>query len=42
MELHDSFGQISILNFKRIEKNPPIKAGLFKFVIPKGADVMGR
>ncbi|RJX32824.1 MAG: outer membrane lipoprotein chaperone LolA [Oxalobacter sp.] len=42
MELHDSFGQVSILSFKRIEKNPAIKPGFFKFVIPKGADVMSR
>ncbi len=42
MELHDSFGQVSVLHFKRIEKNPAIKPGLFKFVVPKGADVMRR
>lgn len=42
MELHDSFGQVSVLTFKRIEKNPVIKPGMFKFVVPKGADVMRR
>lgn len=42
MELYDSFGQTTILSFTRIEKNPPIKPGMFKFVVPKGADVMSR
>lgn len=39
MELRDSFGQVSLLTFKKFEKNPPMKAGQFKFVVPKGADV---
>ncbi len=39
MELRDSFGQVSVLTFKKFEKNPPLKAGQFKFVVPKGADV---
>lgn len=39
MELRDSFGQISLLTFKKFEKNPPVKAGQFKFDVPKGADV---
>ena len=39
MELRDSFGQVSLLTFKKFEKNPPLKAGQFKFVVPKGADV---
>lgn len=39
MELRDSFGQVSLLTFKKFEKNPPMKAGQFKFVAPKGADV---
>lgn len=42
MELHDSFGQVSVLTFRRIEKNPVLKPGMFKFVVPKGADVMRR
>jgi outer membrane lipoprotein carrier protein len=40
MELHDAFGQITILSFMKIEKNPSIKPGQFKFVTPKGADVL--
>jgi outer membrane lipoprotein carrier protein len=40
MELYDSFGQVSLLTFTSFEKNPPLKAGSFKFVVPKGADVL--
>lgn len=40
MELRDSFGQVSLLTFKNFVKNPPLTAGQFKFVVPKGADVL--
>jgi outer membrane lipoprotein carrier protein len=39
MELRDSFGQTSLLTFDKFEKNPPLAADEFKFVVPKGADV---
>ncbi|WP_426176596.1 outer membrane lipoprotein chaperone LolA [Massilia sp. TWR1-2-2] len=39
MELHDAFGQTSVLLFKKFEKNPPLTAQQFKFVTPKGADI---
>ena len=39
MELRDAFGQVSLLSFKKFEKNPAIPANGFKFVVPKGADV---
>lgn len=39
MELHDAFGQTSVLTFKKFEKNPALGANQFKFVMPKGADV---
>ncbi|MEO6354800.1 MAG: outer membrane lipoprotein chaperone LolA [Oxalobacteraceae bacterium] len=39
MELRDAFGQVSLLSFKKFEKNPAIPADGFKFVVPKGADV---
>ncbi len=39
MELRDSFGQVTLLSFKKFEKNPAIGAEQFKFVLPKGADV---
>jgi outer membrane lipoprotein carrier protein len=40
MELRDSFGQVSLLSFTRFEKNPSLSSGQFRFVIPKGADVL--
>jgi outer membrane lipoprotein carrier protein len=40
MELQDSFGQISVLNFTNFQKNPPLKANSFTFTVPKGADVL--
>ena len=39
MELHDAFGQTSVLAFKKFEKNPALSANQFKFAMPKGADV---
>lgn len=39
MELRDSFGQISLLTFKKFEKNPQMKPDQFRFEVPKGADV---
>lgn len=41
MEIHDSFGQITLLRFTQFERNPALDAGLFRFVPPKGADVVG-
>jgi outer membrane lipoprotein carrier protein len=40
MELRDSFGQTSVLTFNKFEKNPALGAEHFKFVVPKGADVV--
>jgi outer membrane lipoprotein carrier protein len=40
MELKDNFGQTSVLAFKKFEKNPALNATSFKFVMPKGADVI--
>ena len=40
MELRDSFGQVSLLTFKNFAMNPAIKQNHFKFVAPKGADVL--
>lgn len=39
MELRDSFGQVSLLTFKKFVRNPAITLNHFKFEIPKGADV---
>lgn len=41
MELTDSFGQQTSLLFSKVEKNPPLAASTFRFVPPKGADVLG-
>ncbi len=41
MELVDTFGQKTIIRFTKVEKNPKLAAGLFKFSPPKGADVVG-
>ncbi|MDR5812678.1 MULTISPECIES: outer membrane lipoprotein chaperone LolA [unclassified Caballeronia] len=40
MELHDVFGNVTLLTFSNIQKNPPIKSDAFKFTVPKGADVI--
>lgn len=42
MELRDSFGQLSLLAFKKFEKNPAMSGDAFKFVVPKGADVLNQ
>ena len=41
MVLYDNFGQTTSLNFLQMERNPSLDAGLFRFVPPKGADVVG-
>lgn len=40
MELRDSFGQVSVLSFTKFEKNPSLSGTQFRFVVPKGADVL--
>jgi outer membrane lipoprotein carrier protein len=40
MKLHDVFGNVTLLTFDNIQKNPSLPAGQFKFVMPKGADVI--
>jgi outer membrane lipoprotein carrier protein len=41
MELHDHFGQTTLLRFSNFTRNPPLDAGAFRFVPPKGVDVLG-
>ena len=41
MELHDAFGHKTLLRFTNMQRNPPLSPQLFKFVPPKGADVLG-
>ncbi|MDE2366361.1 MAG: outer membrane lipoprotein chaperone LolA [Betaproteobacteria bacterium] len=40
MELHDNFGQTTVLTFTHLERNPRIAPELFKFSPPEGADVI--
>lgn len=41
MELHDSFGQTTIIEFSKIERNPKLNPKAFVFVPPRGVDVVG-
>ncbi len=41
MELKDSFGQTTVIRFDKLERNPRLPVGQFKFAPPKGADVIG-
>jgi outer membrane lipoprotein carrier protein len=41
MELSDSFGQLTVLRLSAFERNPKLDPGLFRFVPPKGVDVVG-
>lgn len=41
LEISDAFGQRSVLSFDRFEVNPPgLGTGQFKFVPPKGVDIV--
>jgi outer membrane lipoprotein carrier protein len=40
MEIHDSFGQTSFLQFPRFAVNPSLAASLFRFSPPPGVDVV--
>ncbi|MFT4067860.1 outer membrane lipoprotein chaperone LolA [Paraburkholderia sp.] len=40
MELHDVFGNVTLLTFSNIQKNPQLPADTFRFTVPKGADVI--
>lgn len=41
LEFLDSFGQKTAISVNKFEKNPTLPADHFKFVPPKGADVVG-
>jgi outer membrane lipoprotein-sorting protein len=41
MELTDAFGQTTQLTFTSFERNASVDAAEFRFVVPKGADVVG-
>ncbi|MFM1989573.1 MAG: outer rane lipoprotein carrier protein [Pseudomonadota bacterium] len=40
MEVRDAFGQTTRFTFSKIERNPGLDAGLFRFTPPKGVDVV--
>ncbi|SDC24062.1 outer membrane lipoprotein chaperone LolA [Paraburkholderia lycopersici] len=40
MELHDVFGNVTLLTFSNIEKNPSLPVSTFRFVRPQGADLI--
>jgi outer membrane lipoprotein carrier protein len=40
IEIVDSFGQTSLLQFSQMATNRPLPAELFRFVVPVGADVI--
>lgn len=41
MELTDNFGQTTVLRFSHLVRNPKVDAADFRFVPPKGVDVLG-
>lgn len=41
MELVDNFGHTTVLRFSKVQRNPKIDAGEFRFEPPKGVDVLG-
>lgn len=40
MELRDQFGQVTVIKFSTIERNPKLAAEAFRFTPPRGADVI--
>ena len=41
MELHDSFGNRTAIEFINVQRNPKLSEELFKFIPPNDADVLG-
>lgn len=41
MELHDSFGHMTVIEFSKLETNAKIATQAFRFIPPAGADVVG-
>jgi outer membrane lipoprotein carrier protein len=42
MELRDKLGQLTVIEFAGVRRNPPLDPVLFRFEPPPGADVIGR
>jgi outer membrane lipoprotein carrier protein len=41
MELHDSFGQRTLIRFSGLERNITLPPATFRFAPPAGVDVVG-
>ena len=41
LELIDAFGQKTVVRFGELDRNPTLAPEAFRFVPPKGADVIG-
>jgi outer membrane lipoprotein carrier protein len=41
MELVDNFGQVTMLEFSNLQRNPKIDPSIFQFQPPPGVDVIG-
>ena len=42
MEFYDSFGQITVLRFISLTRNPRLEPSTFRFSPPKGVDIVGQ
>ncbi len=40
MELHDAFGNLTVLTLSALEKNPPLSERMFRFDLPPGVDII--
>lgn len=40
MELYDQMGQVTVIRFSKLQRNPKLSANLFTFAPPTGADVI--
>jgi outer membrane lipoprotein carrier protein len=40
LEVFDNFGQHTVIRFSKLERNPKLDPGLFRFKPPAGADVV--
>ena len=40
MELRDAFGRTTVFTFSGFERNPTLEADSFRFVMPRGADIV--
>jgi len=41
MQVQDSFGQVTMIDFTKVETNPALPPASFRFIVPAGTDVLG-